>query len=248
MSAGAKVDVADGQGEELASPQAGLASKGEHRPVPPAGPSGRVRCAEERFDLFLSQIGDKGRFVALLRDRQDALDGGGVFRVAEGGIAEERVDRRQPRVACTDAVAALNLQVLQKHADELGVKIGDLELGRGLAGLPFGEDQQQLESVAIGGDGVRAGLALAGEPVGHVGLQGGGEAAHASSAQVGVEPLASKGHELGRGRQVPERVLRVCVPQKCRESRQHGRHVLALPVAVEQAGDRKCMPIMRNSA
>ena len=48
-------------------------------------------------------------------------------------------------------------------------------------GLPVrlcGEDQQQPERVAVGGDGVRAGLALADQPVGEERLQGRRERGH----------------------------------------------------------------------
>ena len=41
-----------------------------------------------------------------------------------------------------------------------------------------GEAQQQPERVAVGGDGVRAGLALADQPVGEERLQGRGERGH----------------------------------------------------------------------
>src|SRR4051812_27835381 len=49
---------------------------------------------------------------------------------------------------------------------------------RGLAGALGGEDDQQQQRVAVGGDGVRAGLPLPDEPVGKERLQGRGERGH----------------------------------------------------------------------
>ena len=51
-------------------------------------------------------------------------------------------------------------------------------------GLPVrdcSEAQQQPDGVAVGGDGVRAGLALLEQPVGEERLQGGGERGHRGS-------------------------------------------------------------------
>jgi hypothetical protein len=53
------------------------------------------------------------------------------------------------------------LEVVQERADQLGVQIGNLDLAGRLAGLLLGEREQEPERVAVGGDRVRAGLALA---------------------------------------------------------------------------------------
>lgn len=81
-------------------------------------------------------------------------------------------------VARGHAVAALVLELIEERGDEVGVEVADVELAGRLAGLGCGEGEQELEGVAVGGDGVRAGLQLPGQPLGEEGLQGGGEGAH----------------------------------------------------------------------
>ena len=93
-------------------------------------------------------------------------------------VAEQRVNGRQPGVAGPDAVAAVGFQMVEERADQWCVQIGDVHSGGRLAGPLFGEDQQQLDRVPVGGDGVGAGLSLPGQPVGEERLQGGGQRAH----------------------------------------------------------------------
>jgi hypothetical protein len=71
------------------------------------------------------------------------------------------------------------LQIGEEAGDERGVEVGDVELAGLLADTGDGEAEQQPPGVAVGGNGVRAGAALADEPLGEVGLQGRGERAHA---------------------------------------------------------------------
>src|SRR5262249_17352314 len=59
-----------------------------------------------------------------------------------------------------------------------GVEVGDVELAGVLAGALGGEAEQQPPGVAVAGDGVAAGAALADEPVGEERLQGGSERGH----------------------------------------------------------------------
>ena len=47
-----------------------------------------------------------------------------VFGGAQGGVAEQRVDRGQPGVAGGGAVASDGFQVLQEGADRGGVQVG----------------------------------------------------------------------------------------------------------------------------
>jgi hypothetical protein len=58
------------------------------------------------------------------------------------------------------------LQVIEECADERRVEVGELDLGGGLAGRVLGEAEQELPAVAVGGDRVAAGLALASQIVG----------------------------------------------------------------------------------
>jgi hypothetical protein len=53
-----------------------------------------------------------------------------------------------------------------------------IEAAGSLAGAVLGEADQQPEGVPVGGDGVGAGVALAGEAVGEERLQRGGQSGH----------------------------------------------------------------------
>jgi hypothetical protein len=43
-----------------------------------------------------------------------------VLGVAVGGVSKQRVDRREPGVACGDFVAAIVLEVIQERGDDRG--------------------------------------------------------------------------------------------------------------------------------
>jgi hypothetical protein len=79
------------------------------------------------------------------------------------------------------AVAPLLFEVLQELSDERGVQVGEAELVGGLAGVVAGEGEQEPEGVAVGGDGVRAGLLLPCQPVGEEPLQDVGQVGHDAS-------------------------------------------------------------------
>ena len=53
-----------------------------------------------------------------------------------------------------------------------------------LAGAAGGEGEQQPPGVAVGGDGLAAGVPLAGQPVGEERLQGRGERGHGRSSHA----------------------------------------------------------------
>ena len=62
-------------------------------------------------------------------------------------------------------------QVGEERADQRRVQIVDVQLERLFAGLLVGEAQQQPERVAVGGDGVRAGVTLGDQTLGEERLQ-----------------------------------------------------------------------------
>ena len=53
----------------------------------------------------------------------------GVLGVAQRGVAEQGVDRRQPGVAGAGAVAAVVFEVVEEGADQRRVQVGEVELG-----------------------------------------------------------------------------------------------------------------------
>jgi len=75
----------------------------------------------------------------------------------------------------------LLFEVLQELPDERGVEVGEAEVAGCLAGLALGEGEQEPAGVAVGGDRVRAGLLLPGQPVGEEALQDGGQVGHDAS-------------------------------------------------------------------
>ena len=108
----------------------GLGGEGEHGVVAAAGPGFLVAGGQERVGLVRGQVGDVGAVAALAGDGQDPLDQRPVLGMAQGGIAEEGVDRGQAGVAGPDAVAPVILQVLQERGDHRGVEVGKAERAR----------------------------------------------------------------------------------------------------------------------
>ena len=139
----------------------------------------RSQAASRASISVVGEEGDQVAFEPLGRDGQHPLDRRGVLGMVQRGVAEQRVDRGQAGVAGAHSVAALGFQVSQERPDQRGVQVGEVQLaGLGVRVRSAGEAQQQPEGVAVAGDGVRAGLALADEPVGEKRLQGGRQLAH----------------------------------------------------------------------
>ena len=70
------------------------------------------------------------------------------------------MDRREAGVAGADGVAAHGLEVVEEVQHQRRVQVGKPQRGGWLAGVPFGEAEQQFERVAVGLDGAGAGAAL----------------------------------------------------------------------------------------
>jgi hypothetical protein len=146
--------------------------------VAAAGAGRAVGGAEQGGGLIFGEPGDQGLVGALGGDGQDAGDEGGVLGVAQRRVAERGVDRGEPRVAGADAVAAVFLQVVQERGDGGSVHVGEVEAGRLLSGAAGGECEQHAPGVAVGGDGVAARAALAGQPLGEERFEGRGQGGH----------------------------------------------------------------------
>jgi hypothetical protein len=102
--------------------------------VAPPGPGGAVRGGQQRVELRFGEEGDERPLEALWRDREDALDRGGVLGMTKRRVAEQRADCRQASVARPDAVCALALEVIEEGADQRRVEIVDLKRRGPLAG------------------------------------------------------------------------------------------------------------------
>jgi hypothetical protein len=174
----AEVQAGDGEPGKFADPQPGLDGQDEQGVVATPEPGGPVGCSEQRVDLGGGEEADQRAVVAFGRDGQHPLNQAGVLGVAQRGVAEQRMDRRQAGVAGTHPVAPIAFEIGEERSDELGVEIGQVEPAGWCAGALLREAQQQPQRVAVCGQGSRAGLALGYQPVGEERLQGRGEGAH----------------------------------------------------------------------
>jgi hypothetical protein len=77
----------------------------------------------------------------------------------ESGEAEKGADRGEAQVARPDPDRSARLEIVEEGADERGVEIGQIEPRGRLAQSRLREGEQQPERIAVGGDGVRAGVA-----------------------------------------------------------------------------------------
>ena len=149
--------------------------------VASSGPGCLVRRCQQCGDLGVGEVADLVAGPAFRWDRQDAADGGQVFRVVARCVGEERVHRGQSGVAGGDAVAALGLQGGEESVDQVRVELGQVQLCRRGRGRLCGVAEQQAPGVAVRGDGVRTGPVLAGQSGGEEGLQGGRQRCHEPS-------------------------------------------------------------------
>ena len=197
---GVKVDVVAFQTGELGDPQAGLDVEQEQNPVAAAVPGLAAGGRDQCVDLLGGEVADGGPFASPRWDRQDLADGGGVLRRLRGRVFEQRMDRGQAGVSGGASVPPLFFQVIQERAHQGGVQVGEAEPAGCLAGLVAGEGQQEAAGVAVGGDGVRAGLLLTGQPVGEEPLQDRSEVGHdvtLPSCPVGSNLVAARASSSG---------------------------------------------------
>jgi hypothetical protein len=114
------------EAEQFGVAQPGLDGGQQQRVVASAGPCRSIRGVEQRLRLDRGEERD-GAFVgAFARDREHALDEGGVLGVAKRAVLKEGVDRGEPDVSGARRVAAFVLEVLKKRADRCRVEVGDL--------------------------------------------------------------------------------------------------------------------------
>lgn len=132
----------------------------QKHPILPARPSRGSDCPEESFDLGAGEEVDGPFLGSLGRHRQHLLAVMEELRFIAGDILEERMDRRQPRVAAARAVAAPGFDEHQEAPDQIRIDIGDLERSRRPPEAIAGVFQEQAKGVAVAGDRVRAGMKL----------------------------------------------------------------------------------------
>ncbi len=176
-----EMDVGAAQADQLGHAQSRLDREQQQGVIAPPGPGRAVRGAEEGLDLGLGQERDEVAGEALGWNGQHSADRLRVLGMAQGGVPEQRTDGRQAGIPGPDAVAPIALEVVEEGADERRVDLADIERRWSCPGAVGGERQEQAERVAIGGDRLRARLALPDEPIGEERLEGRGERAHGRS-------------------------------------------------------------------
>jgi hypothetical protein len=108
-----------------------------------AGPGTAVAGAQQRIDLVVDEVQDQRLVVTFGRERQNAADAVGVFRMSQCREPKQRVDRGESGVAGPDAVAALAFQIVEKTADPGCVEVGDVHSRRCEPGAVGAVAQQQ---------------------------------------------------------------------------------------------------------
>jgi hypothetical protein len=91
--------------------------------VPTADDRGSLRSGEEGIDFFVAQERDQRPVEAFRGNSKYPLDEGTLMRMAQGGEAEQGVDRGKPGVPGPGAVATFRLQIVEKRSDQRGVDI-----------------------------------------------------------------------------------------------------------------------------
>src|SRR5208283_2070559 len=117
VGTGTEDNILAAQTDEFRESQSRLHRNEEQRPVSPARPRRLIGCCHEGIDLGPGEELDLPSMVTLYRYCQDALGQGGVDRVMEGDVAEERMERSQPDISAAGGIAALFLQVVEEGAE-----------------------------------------------------------------------------------------------------------------------------------
>ena len=126
--------VRHAQRGELGDAGAGVVGGGQQHRVTTPAPGAAVGCGQDRGDLLAGQVSQHGPVEPFGWYRQHPCGDRQRCGVAAGGVAHERVDRRQARVAGPGSVAPPGLQVVKEIQDERGVEVGQAERGGRLAG------------------------------------------------------------------------------------------------------------------
>ena len=151
----------------------------QHRPVPHAGGGRGVGRIENGLQFVSLKVIDQPLLVALARD------GIYLFSEFETGrnpvleIAEEGLERREPKISRANGVFALCLQIVEEVENELRGELLDPDPAGPDAQPSGGEADQQFEGEGIAFDRMPAGAPVA--------------------RQVFAEERGDVGSELGHG-------------------------------------------------
>ncbi len=177
-----KIELIEPQSNQFRYAQACGKGEVEHSAVARAGYGFWIGSIDQRLDLCSGKRRDQ-RFIGLFhRDGPDAkrlikARGYAIFEEAE-----ERPNRRQPRIARSRRVAAILLDMIEERQDHGHADILDFQLRRQFAKLLTGEGDEQLKAVSVGVAGVRAGALVAGKMFPEKSGHGRGKSGHGAPA------------------------------------------------------------------
>jgi hypothetical protein len=166
MRAGTQYDVLAAQAEQFGGTQPSLYGERQQSPVAAPAPSAKVWRGEKRFDLGGGEKCNRPTHEALARYGEYALCQAAVLWGMQGDVTEEGVNRGEPHVAASGAVAAVLLQVIEEGSEERRIQIVEGQIGRRLSQSLLCVVQEQTKGIAVARNGVCAGLALSHEPIG----------------------------------------------------------------------------------
>jgi len=149
-----EADVTDGEVGEFADPGPGVVEDGEQGRVAAALPGGAVWLGEQTAGLLDGQVVDRRLGCPLHGDGEDVLAAGHPGGVLGLHPPVERADRGQALIAGRGAVVPAGLEPVQESGDGVGVDVIEGELVRRDGSLVAEEDDQELEGVPVGRDGV----------------------------------------------------------------------------------------------
>ena len=160
----------------------------QHRSVSHARYRVWTRRVENRKHLVTLQVIDQ-RLIGLLLG--DCVHAPGLVEARRQSVLEEpkeRVDGREPGIACSGRVAAFGLDMLEERQEELHIELFDLERGWPDLEPIGGKAHQELEARRIRLTGVRTCPALFRQVLAQEAAQVGGERGHAAPPTSNASP------------------------------------------------------------
>jgi hypothetical protein len=155
------VGIGDAQLQNLRDPCAGIVHEREKRPVALAAPSRVVASGEDGGHFLAGHEADERLGAAFEWDGEKPL---AEREMIGSGVGENKVNeaanRSQSRVARSDRIAALGLEMLEKGAHGLGREGVKSQFINWAAQVIGDESKEQTEGISVSGDGLRADVAL----------------------------------------------------------------------------------------
>jgi hypothetical protein len=125
-----------------------------------AAPGRAIGRREQGIDFRSRQEPQQGSIEALRRNGERAFDDRQGRRVADGGVVEERAQRRETRVAGPRAIVAGAFEVIEKRQQQGRIQVSQGDGRRRLVQPVLCVGQQQSERIAVAGHRTRTRLPL----------------------------------------------------------------------------------------